>query len=171
MPSHLKRYYGAGDLHFETFSCHGRQPFLNTPEARDSFLAIMEEERSLRSLYIAGYVVMPEHVHLLIAEPASGEIATFLKSTKQRFARAAHRSGAVSAEMTVWQKRYYDFNVFTDQKRIEKLKYMHRNPVARALVKRPEDWRWSSFRFYLLGEQHHVFMSTRMEDFVFGPRV
>jgi len=51
-----------------------------------------------------------------------------------------------------WQARFYDFNVRTMKKRIEKLRYMHRNPVKPGLVKSPEQWRWSSYRFYLLGE-------------------
>ena len=52
----------------------------------------------------------------------------------------------------VWQKRFYDFNVRTEQKQIEKLRYMHRNPVKRGLVERPEQWEWSSFRSYLYQE-------------------
>ena len=52
----------------------------------------------------------------------------------------------------IWQKRFYDFNVWTEHKRIEKLRYMHRNPVQRGLVASPELWRWSSFRAYFLGE-------------------
>ena len=51
-----------------------------------------------------------------------------------------------------WQARFYDFNVWTEHKRIEKLRYIHRNPVARGLVAAPEQWRWSSFRWYLRGE-------------------
>jgi len=51
-----------------------------------------------------------------------------------------------------WQARFYDFNVWTTKKRVEKLRYMHRNPVKRGLVESPEQWRWSSYRFYLLGE-------------------
>ena len=51
----------------------------------------------------------------------------------------------------VWQKRYYDFNVFSDHKRIEKLRYMHRNPVKRGLVEKPEDWKWSSYCHDLTG--------------------
>jgi hypothetical protein len=52
----------------------------------------------------------------------------------------------------VWQARFYDFNVWTKRKRIEKLRYMHRNPVKRGLVASPEQWRWSSFRSYMFGE-------------------
>jgi REP element-mobilizing transposase RayT len=55
-----------------------------------------------------------------------------------------------------WQARFYDFNVWTTKKRVEKLRYMHRNPVKRGLVATPEQWRWSSYRFYLLGESGRV---------------
>jgi putative transposase len=48
-----------------------------------------------------------------------------------------------------WQARFYNFNVWTARKCIEKLRYMHRNPVKRGLVESPEQWRWSSYRFYL----------------------
>ena len=48
----------------------------------------------------------------------------------------------------IWQPRFYDFNVWNREKRIEKLRYMHRNPVTRGLVDRPEDWVWSSYCFY-----------------------
>jgi putative transposase len=55
-----------------------------------------------------------------------------------------------------WLARYYDFNVYTEDKHVEKLKYMHRNPVTRGLVTRPEEWKWSSFRHYLTGEMGTV---------------
>ena len=52
----------------------------------------------------------------------------------------------------MWQAHFYDFNVWTSRKRVEKLRYMHRNPVKRGLVESPELWRWSSDRSYALGE-------------------
>ena len=54
-------------------------------------------------------------------------------------------------EKPFWQRRYYDFNVHSEKKRVEKLRYMHRNPVVRGLVTHPEDWKWSSFRHYATG--------------------
>jgi putative transposase len=59
----------------------------------------------------------------------------------------------LSATPAVRQKRFYDFNVWTEKKRVEKLKYMHRNPVKRGLVSSPELWAWSSFRYYALREK------------------
>ena len=59
----------------------------------------------------------------------------------------------------VWQHRFYDFVVFTEKKRVEKLRYMHRNPVVRGLVPVPEQWNWSSYRHYALGERGPVLVN------------
>ena len=59
----------------------------------------------------------------------------------------------------VWQRRFYDFAVFTQKKRVEKLDYMHRNPVRRGLALRPEQWRWSSFRHYAYAEAGPVLVN------------
>ena len=56
----------------------------------------------------------------------------------------------------MWQKRFYDFNVWSERKHVEKLRYMHRNPVKRGLVMHPEQWAWSSFRAYAYGEKGRV---------------
>ena len=69
MRRNLTRYYGAGDLHFITCSCYGRQPLLGTPRRRDLFLRVLEQVRKRYEFVVVGYVVMPEHVHLLISEP------------------------------------------------------------------------------------------------------
>jgi REP-associated tyrosine transposase len=56
-------------------------------------------------------------------------------------------------DKAIWQKRFYDFNVWTERKRIEKLRYMHHNPVKRGLVEQPDQWKWSSFRAYFYRER------------------
>lgn len=144
MPKGLVRYYGGDDLHFITFSCYHRLPFLHTTEARDVFLEMLEDARQKYLFRVAGYIVMPEHVHLLVSEPQSGTLSTVLQVVKQRTARKVH--GAIRGQM--WQRRFYDFNVFTREKVAEKLFYMHENPVKRGLVLSAEDWSWSSARFY-----------------------
>jgi putative transposase len=111
---------------------------------------------------------MPEHIHLLITEPEIGTPSTVMQVVKQRSARALlpkkrradPRQRRLSADATLrepfWQARFYDFNVWTTKKRVEKLRYMHRNPVKRGLVSSPEQWRCSSYRFYLLDEAGSV---------------
>ncbi len=95
---------------------------------------------------------MPEHVHLLLSEPEDGTLATALQALKQSVSRTL----ALRSPKPFWQARYYDFNVWTAKKETEKLKYLHRNPVARGLVPRPEDWQWSSFRHYATGVEGTV---------------
>jgi putative transposase len=94
---------------------------------------------------------MPEHVHLLVSEPLDYEVplSKALQALKISVSRRLDTR-------PFWQRRYYDFNVFTHDKRVEKLKYMHRNPIVRGLVERPEEWRWSSYRDYLLDETGQV---------------
>ena len=97
-----------------------------------------------------GYVVMPEHFHLLMTEPEVGDPSVVMKVVKERFTRLLHHGGVRTGP--IWQKRFYDFNVSSSEKRAEKLRYMHRNPVKRGLVTAPEDWKWSSFKAYACGE-------------------
>jgi putative transposase len=158
----LVRYYGNQDLHFITCSCYRRQAQLGSAKRRDLFLKILEEARRKYRFVVHGYVVMPEHFHLLITEPEVGDPSVVMKVVKQRFARRLNqlRKRTASSQIAlwdctpdpVWQKRFYDFNVWSERKRIEKLRYMHRNPVKRGLVEQPDQWRWSSFRSYYYGE-------------------
>ena len=138
------RYHESGDLHFLTFSCYQRRPYLATPDARAMFEGALETIRARYEFFVAGYVVMPEHIHLLVSEPRRVPLAKAIQALKLSVA-------VKSLPRPFWQHRYYDFNVFSDKKRVEKLRYVHRNPVARGLVTRPEEWGWSSFRYYQTG--------------------
>jgi putative transposase len=153
MPWSLKRYQQARCLHFVTFSCYDRAPLLGTPAARDLFENTLERTRRWYGFYICGYVVMPEHVHLLVSEPERGRLCLAIQMLKQNVGRSLPRR---VADQPFWQTRYYDFNLWSEEKRIEKLRYMHSNPVKRGLVKKPEDWLWSSFRHYVSGYEGAV---------------
>jgi putative transposase len=162
MAQGLHRFYGAGDLHFVTFSCYRRQPFFDNAAYCDRFLTILERVRRRYRLVVLGHVVMPEHVHLLVSEPQQETLSTVIQALKLGFVRSlacapgSRKSGETWGTQSIpkryWQARFYDFNVWTERKRVEKLRYIHRNPVTRGLVASPEQWPWSSFRWYSLGE-------------------
>lgn len=95
---------------------------------------------------------MPEHFHLLMNEPASGRLSTVMQVLKQRVAKRC-REGRVLRNPSFWTSRYYDFNVFSQQKKVEKLDYIHHNPVKRGLVESSDMWQWSSAQYYRSGEQ------------------
>ncbi len=94
MPTRLKRYYGAKHLHFITCSCYHRLPRLGTPRRRDLFLKVLEQARQRYRFVVVGYVVMPEHFHLLMSKPERGDPSIVLKVVKQRFARILHQRGS-----------------------------------------------------------------------------
>ena len=182
MPAGLHRTYGAHHLHFITCSCYRRLPFLKRARSRDCFLSILEQVRRRYRFVIVGYVVMPEHIHLLVTEPEIGNPSTVMQVLKQRTARALlpkrKRRDPRQRELfgeevrrAFWQARFYDFNVWTTKKRIEKLRYMHRNPVKRGLVDTPELWHWSSYRSYLLDEPGVVKVNEGWGKISFRARV
>jgi len=162
MRNRLQRLYGRGDLHFITFSCYRRRPLLGTPRARHQFVKILDQVRARHHFQLIGYVVMPEHVHLLLSEPERGSPSKVLQVLKQGVSRALRKRPrkSSSAQLTLrfapaqpgapafWQRRFYDFNVWSEKKLKEKLDYMHRNPVERKLVLHPQDWAWSSWSHY-----------------------
>ena len=167
MKNRLERRYGFGHLHFITCSCYRRMAFLASPHEREQFLKILSQVRERYDFALLGYVVMPEHIHLLISEPNVGDPSVVMKVLKQRVSRALRRKRRRTVEgqrkmweesarnrcARFWQRRFYDFNVWTTQKKNEKINYMHFNPVKRGLVERPTDWNWSSCRFYAKGEK------------------
>ena len=125
---------------------------------------------------------MPEHFHLLITEPEVGTPSTVMQVLKQRTAHALlpkrERDDPSQPSLfeetsclRFWQARFYDFNVWTSKKRVEKLRYMHRNPVKRGLVGSPENWRWSSYRFYWMDEPGLVRVNQGWGKISFAPRV
>jgi putative transposase len=172
MPRRLHRCYGLGYLHFITSSCYQRQAFLKTRGRRTLLLEILEQVRRRYNFVVVGYVIMPEHMHLIISEPERGNPSTVMQVLKQRFARKVltdwrRRNENKPARLWpdglseghVWQRRFYDFPVWTRDKRAEKLRYIHRNPVKRGLVLEPEQWEWSSYRHYAFGERGLVLVN------------
>jgi len=172
----LKRHYGQGDLHFVTFFCYHGRRYLETVRERNVFLRMLEEARRKFDFRLIGYVILPEHVHLLVSEPKKGNVSRVLQVLKQRVSRAMRRrkrrgaksqlslkfGDSMTEDRRFWQRRFYDFNVWSDAKRKEKPHFftrdreavnMHANPVRERLVKHPKEWPRSSFSFYARDEQ------------------
>ena len=163
MPWGLTRFQQSGQSHFVTFCCYHRRRLLTTDASCRIFESALERVRRSFKLQVYGYVVMPEHVHLLLSEPQRDTLADALKSLKQGVARRLignlplkPKAGLNGAPEHFWQKRYYDFNIRNRPQFVEKLRYIHRNPVKAGLCERPEDWEWSSFRHYATGCEGRV---------------
>jgi putative transposase len=165
MPKNLKRRYGTTKLHFITFSCYRRLALLRTVRARNAFLIVLNEVRGRYRFLVIGYVVMPEHVHMLIGESkkANPSVVQVLKQRVSRRLRGRMRGRSSAGQLSLWknaavhrsfrQRRFYDFNVWSRKKRIEKLNYMHMNPVKRGLVADAKLWTWSVTGFISMGKR------------------
>ncbi len=125
-------------------------------------MKILDKVRRRHSFGLIGYVVMPEHVHLLMSEAGRKNPSQIMQVLKQKVAGALLTKrrtliagqlalpfeGTADDEVHFWQRRFYDFNVWSEKKLKEKLEYMHANPVQRKLVQHPKDWPWSSWAHY-----------------------
>ncbi len=149
MPRALQSDRNADALHFVTLCCHSRNQFLIAHAARDNFQRSIEKMRRWYGMRVYGYVVMPEHVHLLVSEPKRFNLDAAIQSLKRAVA------GGSSLD-PFWTARHSDVRISSREERIEKIRSMHHNPVARGIVRSQQEWAWSSFRHYLTGEKSPV---------------
>jgi len=153
VPHGLKRFQQSAQSHFVTFTCYHRRASFDAPQTYDLFLQVLETMRRRFAPRIYGFVVMPDHVHLLLSEPEHGLLADAIHLLKLSFTKRQRGPRENSDAGVFWQKRYYDRNIRNAPEFTQKLRYIHRNPVKRGLVTEAGDWKWSSFRHYAWREK------------------
>lgn len=148
---------------FVTFSCYHRFRLLTDTAVIQTFLSQLDGIRNQYQLKLYGYVIMPEHVHLVVHPPNGVGLGRVIGELKSRSARSmlpqlhqnrsrsttrltVNRRGEV--RLAFWQARCYDHNCRTVETVKEKIVYCHKNPGARGLVTDPGDWMWSSYNWY-----------------------
>ena len=170
----LHHFDRLGTARFVTFGCFRRRHLLADAAACEIVLTELARLRDHRNVRVLGYVIMPDHVHLILHPPDDIRLGTAIGVFKTRTAHRilelwndGRRQSRIprrdNGEAAVWQRRCYDHNCRTDEIVIEKLKYCHDNPVKRGLVDRAEDWPWSSCRWYL-GHREGVFPIDELID-------
>lgn len=159
---HLRRVEHANHARFLTFSCYRRLPLLGHPDIRDLFAHRLERCRARFGSHFYAWVAMPEHVHLLLwpllpDAPVPRILHDLKKAMSQSvIARWRELDATILGDLSApddstrfWQRGGgYDRNIFSRAEFDEKMRYIHNNPVARGLVSRPEEWAWSSARWY-----------------------
>ena len=158
-----RRFEHPNHVRFLTFSCFQRLPLLSNPRIADAFASHLAAMRDRLGFHLHAWVVMPEHVHLLLwPRVGACDVPRILRAIKQPIAQQVLRRWT-SVRATVlekvvdgtgqprfWQRGGgFDRNVFSEEELAEKFAYIHNNQVHRGLCTRPEDWRWSSARWYL----------------------
>ena len=156
----LRHFDHLNTARFVTFSCYHRLQLLNAPPVITAFLDTLQLIRETHRIGLLGYVVMPEHVHLVLHPPDSLKLGPLVGALKSK------SGGRIVAQSLVmfpeecrirkngvtrrvfWQARCYDHNCRSRETVVEKINYCHNNPVVRGLVREPGEWRWSSFNWY-----------------------
>jgi putative transposase len=159
----LRHFDHLGTARFVTFSCYHRFRLLTSSDLIETFIAEIEEIRHKYCLKLYGYVVMPEHVHLVLWPPDSVKLGRVIGQLKSLSARRmlpllrTQRGGSLDRlrvdrdgehRLAFWQARCYDHNCRTSETVKEKIEYCHKNPMVRGLVAEPGDWPWSSYKWY-----------------------
>jgi putative transposase len=155
----LRHYDDLGTARFITFSTYQRQPLLSDETLIRICLRQVSRLRTERGIRVLGYVIMPDHVHLVLHPPDNCALGRVIGQMKGRASRQMLRVLEESAHLSpprrgngqpaIWQRRCYDHNCRTVDTVREKINYCHHNPVTKGLVEDPGDWTWSSYRWYL----------------------
>lgn len=123
MPSRLKRYHGFGHEHFVTFSCYQRLPYLNDDHSRTVFLETLEQLRLRHDFYVFGYVLMPDHIHLLLTPAEDVSIEKAMQYIKGGF------SFHLKSPFDVWERSFKERRIKDEQDYLHHLRYIEQNPV------------------------------------------
>lgn len=161
-----RRINESGHAHELTFSCYKRLPLLSRDRSRSWLVEAIEAARQTMRFGLWAYVIMPEHVHILLhPRDRSYQISRVLWQIKHPVGQRAIRylqdhaadwlkhltivGADGTRERRFWQVGGgYDRNITEDTTVRGVIDYIHLNPVRRGLVERPEDWEWSSARWY-----------------------
>jgi len=147
----LRHYDNLGTVRFVTFSCHQQRQYLSSNSARQILVDQIDKARNKHGFKLFAYVIMPEHVHLVIYPPEKMKLGIVIREIKSLTARnyfAGINPLPADSRRIFWKHRCYDHNCRTKETIIEKIKYCHKNPVVRGLVKNPGGWKWSSYNWY-----------------------
>ena len=163
-----QRFNAPWDAHELTFSCYRGREFLSRDRTRVYFVEAVNKAREKHAFDVWAYVIMPEHVHLLIwPREETYSISAILKAIKQSVSRRAigwlrrenpagmvHlQTGQKDNPYRFWQDGGgYDRNIHKAATLRKSMDYIHNNPVECGLVEHPGHWVWSSWRAWELGE-------------------
>jgi len=160
----LRHYDNPGEARFITFCCHNKLPFFKDEKDFLIFIEELDKARAKHNFKMLGYVVMPNHVHLLLLPPNDmklGLVIGEIKSLSARRILGRWRSDRVSMpdsirvkrgernKVVFWQRRCYDRNCRNEKELLQSIEYCHNNPVARGLAEYCSAWRWSSYNSYV----------------------
>ncbi|MFQ5862919.1 MAG: transposase [Candidatus Brocadiales bacterium] len=166
----LVRFDFPENIHFITTSCYNRLSLFSSDKMKTTFIQSVKHIRNKYDFKLFGYIIMPEHIHLLLQTQKDKTVSDVMREIKQTCAFNAlqilktnntkstleklkrNTGRKTERKYNFWKPRFYDFNIYSEKKFKEKLDYCHKNPVTRGLVNDPSEWRFYSYRNYFLND-------------------
>jgi putative transposase len=147
----LKHYDDTGTARFVTFGCYRFGRYLTQPETKLLLIKHIQDTRVKHGFKLMGYVIMQDHVHLVLLPPDGMKLGLVIREIKSKMAREyfATNPNDIDGTRVFWQKRCYDRNCRSAEEAKEKINYCHGNPVKAGLVADPGDYEWSSYNWHM----------------------
>jgi len=169
------RFEGLRHARYLTFSCYKRSRLFKDSYLCSLFIQHLQRARERHSFHLWAFVIMPNHIHLLIRPQEDSTVSTILQAIKRPFSYQALEfirtkcpiimANLMCSESSIkriyrfWQHGGgYDRNIFKINALKETINYIHNNPVRAGLVKEPTEWCWSSARFWIQGNPEPLTM-------------
>ncbi|HET9476334.1 MAG TPA: transposase [Dehalococcoidia bacterium] len=142
-----RRFTGHDVPSLITTNIAGHKPLFADPSAANALILAMEHAEAELWVTVYAYVVMPDHLHLVVAPNENTTHGDFVRLLKGRFAHRWNRNHG--RDGSIWQSRFHERALRNERALLAAIDYVHSNPVAAGLAERPEDYAWSSIREYL----------------------
>ena len=127
-----------------------RRPLFENGRLAELLIDLYVEARERGDIKLHGYVVMPDHYHVVVTLLGGASASNVVRRVHSAFARVARKDLHISDR--VWQRRFWDHGLREDEDWRQVLQYVHANPVRRGLADDPTDYPWSSCQFWETGE-------------------
>jgi putative transposase len=142
----LKRYVEPNTAYFVTSVTRGRNPIFNDRLAAELLLNIILYNKFACHYRIYGFIIMPDHFHMIIQPYKDDDLSTVIRKIKGNFSRFYNIHTEKSD--SIWQKSFYDRGIRNYQELLKTLEYMHNNPVRAGLLTNRTDYEFSSSAYY-----------------------
>ncbi len=141
----FRRYYVPNAIVFITTVVFMREPAFANPDHVALLLETMRTAKRLHPFAMIAYVILPDHLHLLIRPIGASTFSQIMHSMKSYFSHAYKARMGMEGRLKFWQKRFFDHVIRNEFDLEAHIHYIHYNPVKHGYVMRPEDWPYSSF--------------------------
>jgi putative transposase len=142
----IKRHFETGYPYFVTTIVRERRPIFSDEKTCRILLTTIEHFKLILGYKIYAYCIMPDHLHLIVHPCGKYELSYIMQMIKGSFAREFNKINNSSGN--IWQKRFYDEGIRDTKMLMQKIEYVHNNPIRENLVISLENYAYSSYHHY-----------------------